>query len=652
MSRQEAIFQYKDALKQGQKYYKNALNRGQHPFPPVLDDILDESTVAGRVSLGLVNVPSDLIVGVKSAGRVTALAGNFMPILEEHSEFAAKWISLCEAHLSDEGIRDPIVCTEYMGRFYVQEGNKRASVLKSYGAPRIPAMVTRLIPEYSSDRAVQVYYEFMDFYQKSGLYSMRFSRRGQYEKLQALLGFEPDQVWTEAQRRSFSAALSHFEAAYKKVKAGQQGAVSLSEAMLEMLEVFSLEEIKAQSVAELAQKLTSLWADAIIESEDRAPQLHTEPGSDGQNIVKKIFGLGRIEYAKIAFIYAFDPDKSAWTRAHDLGRLYLEQHMEGRCRVRVYEAYDKDYYAAMQKAVAEGAGLIFATTSPMMDACRRIATEHRNVRVFNCALHRHFSNVHMYYSRIHEAKFITGAIAGAMSEGDTVGYVANYPIYGVPASINAFALGLRMTNPKAKLKLLWSCMPGYPLLEFVKEGVDVISNRDATDPKEPHLAYEWGTYKLHADGSLQPLALPYWDWGRFYERIVKNYMDGTLAQGSAQGGINYFWGLSSGVIDVKLDEELPAGVRALAEILKNGLISGEIKPFRSRIYDQNGLMRCDGEREMSAEEIMGMDWFCDNVEGKLPKLEELLPQSVEMAKILGIGTERRETENEDTAAGG
>ena len=135
MSRQEALFQYKDALKQGRSYYKNAVSRGRHPFPPALDDILDESSVSGRVNLGLMNIPSELVVGVKSAGRVPALAGNFMPLLDESSEFANKWINLCAAHLSDEGIRDAIVCYEYMGRFYVQEGNKRASVMKATARP-------------------------------------------------------------------------------------------------------------------------------------------------------------------------------------------------------------------------------------------------------------------------------------------------------------------------------------------------------------------------------------------------------------------------------------------------------------------------------------------------------------------------------------
>ena len=64
-------------------------------------------------------------------------------------------MALCAAHLGDEGIRDPIRCYEYMGRFYVQEGNKRVSVLKSYGAPTIPGYVIRVVPAWSDDPAIR-----------------------------------------------------------------------------------------------------------------------------------------------------------------------------------------------------------------------------------------------------------------------------------------------------------------------------------------------------------------------------------------------------------------------------------------------------------------------------------------------------------------
>ena len=113
----EAMEQYGAALKAGQRYYKNAVSHGRPPYPPVLDELTAGVPLAGQADLGLVNVPSELIVGTKTAGRVFALAGNFMPLLPQGSEFSSKWIALCRAHLSDEGIREPIKCYEYFGRF-------------------------------------------------------------------------------------------------------------------------------------------------------------------------------------------------------------------------------------------------------------------------------------------------------------------------------------------------------------------------------------------------------------------------------------------------------------------------------------------------------------------------------------------------------
>ena len=92
MSRAEAVEQYQKALKEGQKYYKNAVSRGGYPYPVVLDDILDERTVSGRVNIGLVDIPAELVIGTKTVGRVSALAGNFMPLLDIQSEFGAKYM--------------------------------------------------------------------------------------------------------------------------------------------------------------------------------------------------------------------------------------------------------------------------------------------------------------------------------------------------------------------------------------------------------------------------------------------------------------------------------------------------------------------------------------------------------------------------------
>ena len=66
----------------------------------------------------------------------------------------------------EEGIRDPILVYEFMHQFYVQEGNKRVSVMKYLDASHIMAKVIRILPEKTDEPSVKLYYEFIEFYQK------------------------------------------------------------------------------------------------------------------------------------------------------------------------------------------------------------------------------------------------------------------------------------------------------------------------------------------------------------------------------------------------------------------------------------------------------------------------------------------------------
>ena len=173
MSRSDAVLQYRAALKHGIKYYQSSISQGKNPYPPVLDDIVNETQISGQQVIGTVEVPLSLVAGTLAAGRKSAFAADFSPLLSEESEFAQKWISLCHAQLDEGGIRDAIKCIEFMGRFYVIEGNKRVSVLKSFGAATIMADVTRSVPVWSDTPEIKAYYEFMRFNKITGMYLIR-----------------------------------------------------------------------------------------------------------------------------------------------------------------------------------------------------------------------------------------------------------------------------------------------------------------------------------------------------------------------------------------------------------------------------------------------------------------------------------------------
>ena len=182
MYRQEAREEYLLAHKAGQKEYKTLLAEGKDPHPAVLEELPDYLGTENTQYVGILEIPAERIVGVKSAGRITAFSAGFLPLLGENTEFAYKWTELCAAHL-EGGIRDPIVCFEYLGSFYVQEGNKRVSVLKHFGATRIPAVVTRILPAQTDTPRLVAYREFLEFFKTTGLYQVQFRNPGEYALL-------------------------------------------------------------------------------------------------------------------------------------------------------------------------------------------------------------------------------------------------------------------------------------------------------------------------------------------------------------------------------------------------------------------------------------------------------------------------------------
>lgn len=637
MSRQEAIVQYGKALKEGRRCYRECVSSGRYPYPQVLEEILQDADTQGTVELGEVEIPMDQIVGTRVSGRKASFAADFMPLLDVDSEFGVKWVALCEAHLGDEGITDPIRAYEYLGRFYVQEGNKRVSVLKSYGAVSIRGTVTRILPAWSDDMAIRVYFEFLDFYALSGIYQVHFNEVGGYPKIQAALGFDPDHIWTEDERRSFISDYYRFKRVF--LAQNVEGLpVTTAEALLVWLQVYQLSDLKAMSEERLKDSLSSIWKDVEAVAKGGPISVSTEPdvGSTGviAHIIKTVRPQARL---KVAFVYERDPEESLSLSLHDQGRHELEQSMEDRVEVSVHIAdADTSSEAAMDEAAEAGADVIFATSAAQLLDCRKVAARHPGVKVLNCSIAMPYPGVRTYYGRAFETAFICGAVAGALSHGEDVGYIANAPLLGVPAEINAFALGAQLTSPETRVRLDWSGVHADAFERFASEGLEVISNADIPTPSQAQ-NLEGLCRVCGAERVL--LALPTWSWGTFYTKLVKSILHGSWGALEAHGdsaAVNYWWGIGSGVMDVTLGETLPSGVRALADLLREDLAHERINIFHRAIARQDGTVANDGSRWLSTDDILGMDWLCSFVDGRIPAFDELLPAARELDRIEGI----------------
>ena len=644
MSMQTALDEYNLALRQGQREYRELVMANRSPYPAVLDEILPEGNTDSVVDVGLVEIPSERIVGTKSAGRITAFTASFCPLLDSKTEFAAKWISLCGAHLGDTGITDPIMCYEYLGNFYVQEGNKRVSVLRHFGAPRIPGTVKRIVPPRSDDPRICAYYEFMDFYKVSRLYCVQFRHPGDYARLLAHLGKKSGEVWQEEERRTFNAYFHYFRDAFGALQMPPDQVLP-EEALLLWLELYPFHDLGQLSASELKKSVAALREDMVANAKKQeAVKVQTKAEDTTRANLLEWFISSGPDHLNVAFVHQMNPSNSTWVLGHEEGKEHLLKVFGDRVTLRSYfDASDAETAEPIiEQAVADGAQVVFITAPPLSRATLKAAVKHPKVRFLNCSVDQAYSSIRTYYGRIYEAKFITGAIAGAMAQNNRIGYIASYPIFGVPASINAFALGAQMTNPRAQIELRWSCVKGTPQADLLADGIRVVSNRDAPTQAKMFLDFcNYGTYLMNDRGDLIPLGTPIWLWGKFYEFVIRSIFAGGWKRDKGEpSALNYWLGMDSGVIGVRLSERLPEGVRELATILEKGLKNGTLDPFRRRITAQDGTVKSDGTHWFSPEELLHMDWLCDNIVGSIPGFEEILPISQRMVRELGIYRDR------------
>ncbi|MCR5653132.1 MAG: BMP family ABC transporter substrate-binding protein [Ruminococcus sp.] len=643
-----AVFYYGEARKLADKACRENIAKGLSPCLPVLDDFISTEQSSSAVNMGLVSVPLNLIIGTKSRGRVNAFAPNFMPVLEEGTEFATKWESLCQSHLY-EGIHDPIKVYEYLNRYYVEEGNKRVSVLKFFDAVSIPAIVYRIYPEKTDDESILLYYEFVEFNKLSKINFIEFSKRGCFDELQNLSGKGKDEEWSEDERRRFTGAYYFFAQAYEQ-NGGEKFSTTVADAMLSYIKIYGFHAFMNSGVDEFKESLKKMWEEIELIQKPNTIKLMSEPAEEKkQGMISKV-----IEYAvggvrKVAFIHDGTPEKSGWINEHESGRRHIEKVFEDKIKTSVYiNSLKKDPVSVLEQAVKDGNELIFTTSPRLLDASLRVAIENPNVVIMNCSLNKPHRYVRSYYPRMYEVKFILGVLAGSLTESGNVGYVCDYPIYGQIAAINAFAIGAQMANPKAKVYIEWSGVKGADEAsqELLKKGIHYISTHDTARFQEDNRKI-YGLSHVTKD-SCETLAVPLWKWGVYYESIIRRVFDNTVKEEyeHSDKALNYYWGMSAGVVDLKYCDALSKPSQRFADFFRDSFLRGDVTPFSTPFYTQDGVKIGEGQKELRLEQIISMDYLVENVIGEIPAYNELTPIGQSTVDTVGVETVQTETDKD------
>ena len=335
---------------------------------------------------------------------------------------------------------------------------------------------------------------------------------------------------------------------------------------------------------------------------------------------------GTPEALKVGFIYVGPVGDYGWSYAHDQGRKYLETTLPD-VKTTYVESVPEgaDAERVLTQLARSGHKVIVATSYGYMDTMLKVAERFPDVVFLHCSGHKRRANMGTYFGRMYQASYLTGLVAGTMTQKKRIGYVAPIPIPEVMRITNAFVLGVRTVNPEVNVHVVWTNAWYDPATEseaangLLDIGVDVIATQ-SDSPAPVQTAERRGAYGVgfNADASKfapeKHLTSAIWNWGPYYVAAVKQVRAGTWKS------TDEWWPIGTGIVGLSPFGPVVADTLTnLIEQRKQNLMAGRFDVFWGPIKDQSGKLRIAAGEKPVDEVLLGMNWFVEGVVGTVPK---------------------------------
>lgn len=332
---------------------------------------------------------------------------------------------------------------------------------------------------------------------------------------------------------------------------------------------------------------------------------------------------------KAAWVYVGPVTDQGWTASHDAGRLAVAEAFP-EVETSYLESVPEnpaDAERVIRDFAQKGNKLIFTCSFGFMDPTINVAAEFPDTTFIHISGYKTAENVGTAFGKVEEPRYVSGLIAGQMTKTNKLGYVAAFPIPEVIRGINSFTRGVREVNPEATVKVVWTSTWFDPVKErqaadaLLDDGADVTAQHQdstatiqaAADRGLLSVGYD---FDQTANFPETVLTSPLFVWGPFYVETVKAVMDGTWVSSQVWGG----W--KDGMVDLAtIGAMVPAEVAAAAAAEADLFKSGEktiTTIFTGPIKDNAGEEKVAEGAAMTDEELLGMSWFVEGVDGEIP----------------------------------
>jgi basic membrane lipoprotein Med (substrate-binding protein (PBP1-ABC) superfamily) len=279
----------------------------------------------------------------------------------------------------------------------------------------------------------------------------------------------------------------------------------------------------------------------------------------------------------------------------------------------------------MQRMIDQGATIIFPTSFGHLEPALRVAGRNPRVTFLHQGGLQIAANLGTYFGTIWQAEYAVGQAAGLATRSNRLGFVAAFPIAQSLLTINAFELGARSVNPRARTRVIFTsswCEPRKQqrvARRLLAWGADVLTQHQDCTAAVIHTAAAAGakTAGYHDDArALAPkawLTAAVWNWGPLYVDMVRTVAAGRFA--SSPYAARYRAGIKDGTVAIaSFGGAATPRIRRTVLATYRKLRSGGLEPFRGPVRDQRGRLRIPA-RQPSITELEETDYLVQGVVG-------------------------------------
>ncbi|MBQ7593914.1 MAG: BMP family ABC transporter substrate-binding protein [Synergistaceae bacterium] len=314
-------------------------------------------------------------------------------------------------------------------------------------------------------------------------------------------------------------------------------------------------------------------------------------------------------------------DDKGWNENHYTGLLNACKTYDCGFKMREWVAENEaDLFSAVRELVNEGANVIFLTSFGYGVYMDEIAREYPRVAFFGISGEGAAKNSTTYFARLYQARYIAGIIAGASSKSGILGYITATPNPQTNRSINAYAMGMRVANPEARLIVRFNgswedeAAERESVALLVEKGADVITfhaDRDyVIQETEKRGLMSVGYNAVYEKYSDKFLTAAMYNWQVLYKKILGDYMSGR-----SNFSKSYWLGFEEDAVALYQFSPLVSEETASLASAEKERIMNDRSVFSGVIYDNKGILRCANDERISDHELFtGMDWFIEGVE--------------------------------------